>query len=131
MLAFRRCELIPAGHRPQTVDTLLDTFLERHGATIDPATKAKLRQQLKHARVAFGDRHRDSLNRLELEDWRQTLSPGSRLDVFRAFRQALTWGASRSLCSRDASVGIKNPKRSFVPGAFPDSAESGYADERT
>jgi integrase len=89
----------------------LDTFLERHGATIDPATKAKLKQQLKHARAAFGERHPDSLNRLELEDWRQTLSPGSRHDVFRAFRQALTWGAARSLCSRDASVGVRNPKR--------------------
>jgi integrase len=111
VLAFRRGDLIPAGHRPQTVDLLLDTFLERHGATIDPATKAKLRQQLKHARTAFGDRHPDSLNRLELEDWRQALSPGSRHDVFRAFRQALTWGAARSLCNRDASIGIRNPKR--------------------
>jgi integrase len=111
VFAFRRGDLIPAGHRPQTVDTLLDTFVEKHGATIDPATKAKLRQQLKHARVAFGDRHPDSLNRLELEDWRQTLSPGSRHDVFRGFRQALSWGAARSLCSRDASIGIRNPKR--------------------
>jgi integrase len=31
--------------------------------------------------------------------------------VFRAFRQALAWAAARSLCSRDATVGIKNPKR--------------------
>lgn len=63
------------------------------------------------ARAAFGGRHPDSLNRLELEDWRQTLSPGSRHDVFRAFRQALAWAAARNLCARDASAGIKNPKR--------------------
>ncbi len=59
----------------------------------------------------FGDRHPDSLNRLELEDWRATLPPGSRPDVFRAFRQALTWAAARNLTTRDASAGIKNPKR--------------------
>jgi integrase len=111
VLALRRGDLIPAGHRPQTVDSLLDTFLERHGATVDPATKAKLERQLRHARAAFGDRHPDSLNRLEIEDWRQTLSPGSRHDVFRAFRQALSWGLARSLCTRDATVGTRNPKR--------------------
>jgi integrase len=31
--------------------------------------------------------------------------------VFRAFRQALSWAAARSLTTRDASAGIKNPKR--------------------
>lgn len=111
VLALRRGDLIPAGHRPQTVDSLLDSFLERHGATVDPATKAKLERQLKHARQAFGERHPDSLNRLELEDWRQTLSPGSRHDVFRATRQALSWALARSLCTRDATLGIRNPKR--------------------
>jgi integrase len=59
----------------------------------------------------FGSRQPDSLNRLELEDWRGTLSPGSRHDVFRAFRQVLAWAVARSLASRDASAGIKNPKR--------------------
>src|SRR5206468_11705620 len=101
--SLRRGEVIAVTNRPQTVDALLDTFLERHGATIDPATKRKLGRQLKGARATFGDRHPDSLNRLELEDWRAMLSPGSRHDVFRAFRQALAWGAGRSLTSRDAS----------------------------
>jgi integrase len=32
-------------------------------------------------------------------------------DVFRAFRQALAWAAARSLATRDASAGIRNPKR--------------------
>jgi integrase len=109
--AFRRGDLIPQQHRPQTVAALLDLFLDRHGATVDPATARKLAAQLRHARGVFGDRHPDSLNRLELEDWRQTLSPGSRHDVFRAFRQALAWAAARNLCTRDASAGIKNPKR--------------------
>jgi integrase len=111
VVALRRGDALPAEHRPQTVATLLDGFLERHGATVDPATLRKLTAQLKQPRTVFGDRHPDSLNRLELEDWRQTLSPGSRHDVFRAFRQALAWAAARSLCTRDASAGIKNPKR--------------------
>jgi integrase len=111
VLALRRGDLIPSEHRPQSVAALLDLFLERHGATVDPATRRKLERQLKHPRATFGERHPDSLNRLELEDWRQTLSAGSRHDVFRAFRQALTWAAARSLCTRDASAGIRNPKR--------------------
>jgi len=109
--ALRRGEIIPVAHRPQTVDALLDAFLEKHGATVDPATKRKLERQLKQARSEFGNRHPDSLNRLELEDWRQTLAAGSRHDVFRAFRQALAWAAARSLSSRDATAGIRNPKR--------------------
>ena len=109
--ALRRGDLIAPTHRPQTLDALLDAFLDKHGATIDPATKRKLDRQLRHARTAFGDRHPDSLNRLELEDWRTTLSPGSRHDVFRAFRQALAWATVRSLTTRDASIGIRNPKR--------------------
>jgi integrase len=59
----------------------------------------------------FGDRHPDSLNRLEIEDWRATISPGSRHGVFRAFRQALAWAHARGLCEREPSAGIKNPKR--------------------
>jgi hypothetical protein len=102
--ALRRGEVIPSTHRPQTVDELIDSFLERHGATVDTATKRKLERQLRHARKAFGTRHPDSLNRLEIEDWRGTLSPGSRHDVFRAFRQALAWAVARSLASRDASI---------------------------
>jgi integrase len=109
--ALRRGELTPVDHRPNTVGALIDLFLDRHGAAVDPSTKKKLMRQLKHPRAAFGDRHPDTLNRLELEDWRQTLSAGSRHDVFRAFRQAFAWAAARSLCTRDATIGIRNPKR--------------------
>jgi hypothetical protein len=59
--ALRRGEVTAVSHRPQTVDALLDAFLGRHGATVDPATKRKLERQLKHARAAFGDRHRTRL----------------------------------------------------------------------
>jgi integrase len=94
-----------------TVDELVDTFLEKHGRTIDPATRHKLATQLKHARKEFGTRRPDSLCQAEIEDWRQCLPAGSRHDVFRAFRQALAWAAARGFIARDATVGIKNPKR--------------------
>jgi integrase len=111
VLALRRGELIPVSHRPQTVDALLDSFLEKHGATVDPATKRKLTRQLRQARDSFGDRHPDSLNRLELEDWRNGLAAGSRHDVFRAFRQGLAWAHARGLADREPSAGVRNPKR--------------------
>jgi len=43
-------------------------FLEKHGRTIDPATKRKLEPQLKHTRAEFGARHPDTLGKVELED---------------------------------------------------------------
>lgn len=109
--ALRRGDLTPIRDRPATVDILLDTFVDKHGRTIDPATKRKLAAQLKKARDEFGDRHPDSLNRLQLEDWRSTLPAGSRHDVFRAFRQALVWARARGLTERDPTAGIANPKR--------------------
>ncbi|HST26575.1 MAG TPA: site-specific integrase [Gaiellaceae bacterium] len=109
--ALRRGEAVPTSEKPQTTDVLLDLFLEKHGRTIDPATKRKLTAQLKHARGEFGDRQPGSLRRLELEDWREQLPAGSRHDVLRAFRQALTWAAARGYIDRDPSAGIKNPKR--------------------
>ncbi len=109
--ALRRGDLLPVSHRPRTVDELLDVFLDKHGATVDPATKRKLDRQLRKARDEFGTRHPDSLVRLELEDWRATLPAGSRHDVFRAFRQALAWANARGLTEREPSAGIKNPKR--------------------
>jgi integrase len=87
-------------------------FLSKHGRTVDPATKRNLTTQLRKARSEFGDRHPDSLRRIEIEDWRESLPAGSRHGVFRAFRQALAWGAARGLAERNASEGIRNPKRS-------------------
>jgi integrase len=109
--ALRRGDVLPVSGRPQSMNALFDLFLEKHGATVDPATEAKLQRELKQARAVFGDRHPDSLQRLELEDWRATLSPGSRHHVFRALRQSLTWAHQRGLVERDASAGIRNPKR--------------------
>ena len=86
-------------------------FLDKHGRNVDPATRGKLAAQLKYARTTFGSRSPDSLRMAELEDWRELLPAGSRHHCFRALRQALTWGIVRGLVTRDASAGIKNPKR--------------------
>jgi integrase len=110
-LALRRGDRLPASNRPQTVDELLDVFLEKKGATVASLTKKKMTRELRRARETFGDRHPDSLNRLEIEDWRTTLAAGSRHNAFRSFRQALTWAHARGLTEREPSAGIKNPKR--------------------
>jgi len=102
---------IPASKRPQTIDALIGLFLERHGRTVDPATERKLQVQLRHARDTFGERHPDGPNKVELEDWRERLPAGSRHDVFRAFRQSLSWAIDRDLATRNPSNGIRNPKR--------------------
>lgn len=109
--ALRRGEVLPAGDKPGTVEALLDLFLDKHGRTVDSATKRNLTTQLRKARAEFGDRHPDSLRKVELEDWREQLPPGSRHGVFRAFRQALAWAQARGYATRNASAGIANPKR--------------------
>jgi integrase len=104
-------ERLPQSDRPRTVDELLDVFLAKHGRTVERSTLRTLETRLRKARDEFGDRHPDSLRRIELEDWRALLPPGSGPDVFRSFRQALAWGHARGLVERDASAGIRNPKR--------------------
>ena len=110
-LALRRGDRIPVSNRPQTIDELLDVFLEKKAATWASLTTKKNMRQLRPARKTFGDRHPDSLNRLEIEDWRDTLAAGARYNVFRSFRQALTWAHERGLTDHEPSAGIKNPKR--------------------
>jgi integrase len=109
--SLRRGDVVPVRDRPQTVNELLDIFLEKHGRTVDPATKRKLTAQLRKARTEFSDRHPDGLCQVELEDWRASLPAGSRADVFRAFRQALAWALERGLAERNVAAAVKNPKR--------------------
>jgi hypothetical protein len=40
--ALRRGDVLPAADRPDTVDALIDLFLDKHGRTVNPATKKKL-----------------------------------------------------------------------------------------
>jgi integrase len=107
VLALRRGDVVPARDRPKTVDELLDV----HGRTLDSLTVRKMTAHFRKARAEFGDRHPESLRRLEVEDWRESLPPGSRHGVFRVFGQALTWGVARGLVERNATDGIRNPRR--------------------
>ena len=107
----RSGEIAPDSERPETIDALLDLFLEKHGNKVDPATKRTLVTRLKLARPAFGARRPDSLRTLEIEDWRESLSPGLRHDALRSFRQALAWSMRRGLIEREPTADIKNPKR--------------------
>lgn len=109
--AIRRGDLAAVVERPSTVDALFDLFLEKHGRTVDPATKRKLDAQLRKARSEFGIRTPGSLRRPELEDWRETLPAGSKPEVFRAVRQALAWAHDRGYIDRNAADGIRNPRR--------------------
>jgi integrase len=111
VLALRRGDHLPTRDRPATVETLLDLFLEKHGRTVDPSTKRTLETRLRYARAEFGERVPDSLRKVEIEDWRAELPAGSRADILRTFRQALAWAVARGYATRDATVGIKNPKR--------------------
>jgi hypothetical protein len=72
-------------------DQLCDVFLERHGATVSPSTKATLAERLKPARAVFGQW---TLRELEgaaadIAAWRAGLTDSSRYRLTSAFRQAL------------------------------------------
>ena len=111
VLALRRGELIPTRDRPETVDALLDLFLSKHGRTIDPATKRKLTAQLRKARDEFGERQPDSLRKVELEDWRETLPQALGTTCFGLFVRRSPGRSRAGYATRDASAGIRNPKR--------------------
>ena len=106
--AIRRGVIPRTTERP-TVAELVERFLKLHD--VDQATTRKLRAQLRHAVGRFGTERPNELRQLDLELWRKTLSPGVQHDAFRAFRQVLTWSVAKELATRNASVGIKNPKR--------------------
>jgi integrase len=74
-----------------TLDAFCGVFLERHGATVSPSTKATLTERLKPAREVFGSW---TLRELEgaaadVAAWRAGLSETSRYRLTSALRQAL------------------------------------------
>ena len=107
----RRGDLIPLGDRPRTVNELLDVFLEKHGRTLDSLTVWEMTAQFRKARAEFGNRHPDSLSARSKS--KTGGSTPARLASRRLprFRQAITWGVDRGLVERNATDGIKNPRR--------------------
>jgi hypothetical protein len=95
------------------LDEFLDTFLERHGPTVAPATRRTLEARLKPARKTFGPW---SLRELEgaaqdIAAWRARLPASSRYQLTSALRQAL--GAAvrwRYLESNPAVDAGRNPQ---------------------
>lgn len=110
---------LPRRRRPTatTVADMTSEYLAGHD--VDPATIRKLRQQLRRAEEAFGDRDPSSLTAGELRAWRLSLPEGYRSDVFRAFKQVLAQ-RGRDLGVPNPADGVKNPKArrpAFVPFA--------------
>jgi integrase len=96
-----------------TFDAFCDMFLERHGATVSPSTKATLAERLKPARNVFRSW---TLRELEgaaadVAAWRAGLTDSSRYRLTSALRQAL--GAAvrwRYLTLNPAVDAGKNPQ---------------------
>lgn len=96
-----------------TFDSFCDLFLERHGATVSPSTRATLAERLKPARAVFGPW---TLRELEgaaadVAAWRASLLDTSRYRLTSALRQAL--GAAvrwRYLTLNPAVDAGKNPQ---------------------
>jgi integrase len=88
------------------VAALVDGFLETH--EVDPATTAKLRYELAHAKRTFGDRRIDDLKPLELSRWRATLPPRTRHQPFGAFKQVLEEAVTLGLLEVNPCARIRN-----------------------
>jgi integrase len=73
-------------------------------------TMRKLRQQLKHARAAFGDRALPTLTPIELDVWRSTLPTLSAHYIFRAFRQVLEYAVAMGLIDANPPARIRNTR---------------------
>ena len=101
--------------RTPLIRDLVELYLAGHD--VDAATRRKLRSQLTHATVAFGERRVESLSTAELRAWRLSLPERSRADIFRAFKQVLAqFAADAGRTSPAAGVRNGKPKPpEFVP----------------
>jgi site-specific recombinase XerD len=109
VLALRRGDFSAVTRNESvTVEEAVTRYLAAH--EVDPATTDKLRQQLRHATSAFGDRELRTLRPDELAAWRRTLSEGSRSDLFRALRQVLEQAARWGWIEHNPARHIRNPK---------------------
>jgi integrase len=99
-----------ARYRPDTtLSELVGLYLEQHQA--DPATIAKLRQELKKPVAAFGSVPVGKLLPAEVARWRATLSEGYRRDVMQALRQVLDAAVRwRMVDENAAKLAGPNPK---------------------
>jgi integrase len=96
-----------------TFDTFCDVFLERHGATVAPATKRTLEERLAPAREQFGTW---TLRELEgaaddVGSWRTSLRSTSRYRLTSALRQTLAAAVRWRYITRNPAVDAgRNPQ---------------------
>lgn len=96
-----------------TFDAFCDVFLERHGATVAPATKRTLQERLRPARDLFGSW---TLRELEgaasdVAKWRADLRATSRYRLTSALRQALTAAVRWGYINRNPAIEAgRNPQ---------------------
>jgi Phage integrase, N-terminal SAM-like domain len=74
-----------------TLAELVEVYLERHAATVRPATIATLRKRLRHAVAAFGGVPLADLERMsdEIAGWQAKLPERAGHGIVQAFRQVL------------------------------------------
>jgi len=96
-----------------TFDAFCDVFLERHAATVAPATKRTLEERLAPAREHFGSW---TLRELEgaaddIASWRASLRSTSRYRLSSAFRQTLAAAVRWRYITRNPAVDAgRNPQ---------------------
>lgn len=116
VVALRRGDPTPLRRREMpTLNELVAEFLNQHIA--EDNTIATLRQRLKHATVAFGDRRLDRLVVADVAAWRKRLPEGSAWHLHKALRQVLHYAVAVGLIDENPAVKVKNPepKRREVP----------------
>ena len=111
--------------RDVTLAEFVDTYLERHAATVRPRTVETLRKRLSHrgerdegkpcrcATCAFGDVPLRDLERMsgEIASWRTKLPDRSRYGVLQALRQTLKAAVRWGYISRNpAKLAGRNPQ---------------------
>jgi len=96
-----------------TFDDFCDLFLERHGATVSPRTKATLEERFAPSRDEFGSWTLRELEHAsaDVAAWRAKLSASSRYRLSSAFRQALAAAVRwRYIARNPAAEAGRNPQ---------------------
>jgi integrase len=99
-----------------TLTEFVETYLERHAATVRPRTVATLRERLRHATTAYGDVTLRDLERMsgELAGWRARQPEGVRYARMAALRQALEAGCRWGYMTSNPAK-VAGPNRQPAP----------------
>ena len=105
---LRRVRLGPL-HRPNiTLREMVDAYVDQYDAA--PSSIAWLRDNMRPALEAWGDRKIGSLTVPEIGAWRQSVPEGKRYRSHRALRQVLQAAVRWHWIEDNAAVHVKNPE---------------------